>query len=150
MTVEQHTRATAPSGAVARLRSARVPLLSGAAVGAAGLALVLRDPNRSGSWGACPLYALTGWYCPACGGLRATHDLLTGDLAGAWAMNPVWVLLVPVVVGLWARWAWLRSRGRRADLGIQDRWYVVALVLLLVYGVARNVPAWSGVLAPPG
>ncbi|GIG24306.1 DUF2752 domain-containing protein [Cellulomonas denverensis] len=149
MTLEPQTRATAPTGVVARLRAARVPLLSGAAVGAAGLALVLRDPHQSGSWGACPLYLLTGWYCPACGGLRATHDVLTGDLAGAWAMNPVWVLLIPLVVGLWARWTVRAAQGRSAALGLRDRWYVLGLILLVLYGIARNVPAWAGALAPP-
>ena len=53
--------------------------------------------RTAGSYGVCPLYALTGLWCPACGGLRATHDLAHGDLAGAWAMNPLWVLAVPLV-----------------------------------------------------
>src|SRR5258708_12932239 len=28
----------------------------------------------------CPFKALTGWNCPACGGLRLTHALLHGDI----------------------------------------------------------------------
>lgn len=150
MTLDQHERAATPTGVAARLRSAAAPLISGAVVGAACAALVLRDPHGTGSWGVCPLYGLAGVYCPACGGLRATHDLLVGDLAGAWAMNPVWVVLAPLVVLLWGRWLVRRWQGRRADLGIANRWYVIAFVLLLLYGVARNVPAWSGALAPPG
>ncbi len=119
-------------------------------IGAAGLALVLRDPHASGSWGVCPLYALTGWYCPGCGGLRATHDLLVGDLAGAWGMNPLWTLLAPMVVGLWGWWAVRRWQGKPVGLRIPDRWLVVGLVVLLGYGLARNVPAWATWLAPPG
>jgi hypothetical protein len=132
----------------ARLRAARAPLLvvGGAAVAALGLVLV--DPHEPGSWGVCPLYALTGLYCAGCGGLRATHDLLVGDLAGAWAMNPLWVLLVPVLLGLWLRWLVRALRtGRRA--AAPPAWVAVTVAAVLVaYSVARNVPAWAAVLAP--
>ncbi|WP_431838195.1 DUF2752 domain-containing protein [Cellulomonas sp. Y8] len=132
----------------ARLRAARTPLLVAGGVAVAALGLVLVDPHEPGSWGACPLYALTGLYCAGCGGLRATHDLLVGDLAGAWAMNPLWVLLVPVLVGLWLRWTAraLRS-GRRA--AAPPAWVALAAAAVVVlYSLARNVPAWADVLAP--
>jgi hypothetical protein len=132
----------------ARLRAARTPLLVAGGVAVAALGLVLVDPHEPGSWGACPLYALTGLYCAGCGGLRATHDLLVGDLADAWAMNPLWVLLVPVLVGLWLRWTAraLRS-GRRA--AAPPAWVALgAAAVVVVYSLARNVPAWAGVLAP--
>jgi hypothetical protein len=132
----------------ARLRAARAPLVVAGGAAVAALGLVLVDPHRPGSWGVCPLYALTGVYCAGCGGLRATHDLLVGDLAGAWAMNPLWVLLVPVLLGLWLRWLvrTLRS-GRRA--AAPPAWVALAAAAVVVlYSVARNVPAWAGVLAP--
>lgn len=132
----------------ARLRAARTPLLVAGGVAVAALGLVLVDPHEPGSWGACPLYALTGLYCAGCGGLRATHDLLVGDLAGAWAMNPLWVLLVPVLVALWARWTARALRtGRRA--AAPSAWVALgAAAVVVVYSLARNVPAWAGVLAP--
>ncbi|WP_308161036.1 DUF2752 domain-containing protein [Cellulomonas sp. GbtcB1] len=132
----------------ARLRAARTPLLVAGGVAVVALGLVLVDPHEPGSWGACPLYALTGLYCAGCGGLRATHDLLVGDLAGAWAMNPLWVLLVPVLVGLWARWTARALRtGRRA--AAPSAWVALgAAAVVVVYSLARNVPAWAGVLAP--
>lgn len=149
-------RAAVPSGVAARLRAARAPLVLGGAVAAASLALVLRDPHAGGSWGVCPLLALTGWYCPACGALRATHDLLVGDVAGAWAMNPLWVVLAPVVVLLWARWLGERlgllpvRAGRTGGdaTAAPVLWPVVAAVVLVAYGVARNVPALAPWLAP--
>ncbi|WP_346774674.1 DUF2752 domain-containing protein [Cellulomonas sp. IC4_254] len=132
----------------ARLRAARAPLLVAGGAAVAALGLVLVDPHEPGSWGACPLYALTGLYCAGCGGLRGTHDLLVGDLGGAWAMNPLWVLLVPVLLGLWARWlvGALRT-GRRA--AAPPAWVAVAGAgVVVLYSVARNVPAWAGLLAP--
>ena len=50
--------------------------------------LHFRDPHASGSWGFCPWLALTGLYCPGCGGLRAVNDLTNGDLLGALEQQP--------------------------------------------------------------
>lgn len=131
-----------------RLRAARGPLVIGAGAAVAALALVLMDPNEPGSWGACPVYALTGRYCAGCGVLRATHDLLVGDLAGAWSMNPLWVVVVPVVVFGWIRWLVRALRtGGRGSLPPASVALVSAAVIV-VYSLARNVPAWAGVLAP--
>ena len=58
---------------------------------------------------ACPFKALTGWNCPACGGLRMTHDLLHGDLAAA-AVDNVFLL-----VGVPALLAWILVRWRRGQ-----------------------------------
>ena len=61
----------------------RGPLLTGGLVAGLTLALHFRDPHASGSWGFCPWLALTGHYCPGCGGLRAVNDLTNGDVVGA-------------------------------------------------------------------
>ena len=82
---------------VGRWRAGVAPLVAGGVVAGATLVLALVDPHEGG-YPLCPLRALTGWACPACGGLRATHDLATGDIAGAWAMNPLWVVVVPFLV----------------------------------------------------
>jgi len=37
----------------------------------------------------CPLRALTGLECPLCGATRMTYELLHGDPAAAFALNPV-------------------------------------------------------------
>ncbi|MBT0995221.1 DUF2752 domain-containing protein [Cellulomonas sp. DKR-3] len=108
--------------------------------------VAVRDPHVAGSYGVCPLVLATGLSCPACGGLRATHDLAHGDLAGAWGSNPLWVLLVPVLVVLWAWWLLRRSRGREARLPAWTAW--VFLGLVLVFGVLRNVPALAVWLGP--
>ncbi|RMI13526.1 DUF2752 domain-containing protein [Cellulomonas triticagri] len=108
----------------------------------------MRDPHGTGSWGVCPLYALTGLYCAGCGGLRATHDLLVGDLAGAWAMNPLWVLLVPVLLGLWAWWLTRAVRTGGPARGPSVTVALVGAAVVVLYSVARNVPAWAGLLAP--
>ncbi|MBE7702015.1 DUF2752 domain-containing protein [Oerskovia sp. Sa1BUA8] len=127
-------------------RALRAPLAVGAGVAGATLVLALVDPHEGG-YPLCPLLALTGWACPACGGLRATHDLATGDLAGAWAMNPLWVLVVPVLVLAWALWvrrSWRGTRARPVPVWVG----ILGLVVLIGFGIARNVPALVPFLGP--
>ncbi|WP_227994581.1 DUF2752 domain-containing protein [Luteimicrobium xylanilyticum] len=105
------------------------------------------DPNHPGRYPVCPLYVLTGVYCPLCGGLRATHGLAHLDLADAWSHNPVWTVAAPLLVLAWADWAWRRWRGRPARR-VPRAAVVAVVVVLLAFTVARNVPAWSPWLAP--
>ena len=129
-----------------RRRALLAPLGVGAGVAGATLVLALVDPHEGG-YPLCPLLALTGWACPACGGLRATHDLATGDLAGAWAMNPLWVLVAPLLVVAWGLWVRRAARGTTAR-AIPPWTGVVSLVVLVGFGVARNVPALVPFLGP--
>ncbi|GEK21139.1 DUF2752 domain-containing protein [Cellulomonas xylanilytica] len=135
------------SDGAGRRASLTAPLVTGGVVVLATVLLAVRDPHVEGSYGGCPSYLLLGVWCPACGGLRATHDLATGDLAGAWSMNPLWVLAVPVVVVLWGRWVARAARGRRA--AIAPTWAAWLLLVVVVgFGVLRNVPALAPWLAP--
>ena len=132
------------------VRSERVlgPALTLGGLAAATLALHLRDPHVTHSWGFCPLYALTGIYCPGCGGLRGVNDLTDGHVGAAASSNLLLVLAIPFVVLLLARWTWVTWQGRDVSvvphLPRSVRWGLGALVL--VFWVARNIPgSW---LAP--
>ncbi len=130
------------------LTRVRGPLLLAGGVTAATLALHFRDPHERGSWGLCPFSAITGGYCPGCGGLRAVNDLTNGDVLAAASSNLVFVAAVPFLVLLWARW--LRSRWREEPLGDLRHPVVFSLVLLCVlvaFTVVRNLPFGSW-LAP--
>jgi len=135
------------SGGAGRRASVRGPLVAAGVTVAATVVLALRDPHTAGSYGVCPLYALTGLWCPACGGLRATHDLAHGDVAGAWSMNPLWVLAIPVVVALWGRLVVRRAQGR--PVRPAPAWLAwVVLAVIVAFGVLRNVPSLAPWLAP--
>lgn len=130
-------------------RAAHAPIAIGALVAAATTYVGVVDPNRPGHYVTCPLLALTGLACPGCGGLRATHDLAHLDLAAAWAMNPLWVLVAPVLVVLWAVWLVRALRGRAAPrVPAVVAWGF--LVVLVAFGVLRNVPALVPWLGPAG
>jgi hypothetical protein len=116
---------------------------AGAVAGAGGLAwLATHDPNTPGHYPACFLLSTTGYYCPTCGGTRATYDLLHGDVAGAFARNPLVPLLyLAIAVGLGYRWV-RRRRGLPA-LSVPNWVFPAAAVALLVFGVLRNIPGWD-------
>jgi len=131
-----------------RLERIRGPLIALATVGAASLALHVRDPHVSGSWGVCPLYAMTGLYCPGCGGLRGVNDLTNGHVVQAASSNLLLVLAVPLAALLFARWSYGAWTGR--DIGavrVAPRPVTTALVVLaMAFTVVRNLPgSW---LAP--
>lgn len=120
-------------------------------LGAIAVAVVLArvDPNAADSvLPPCPFLALTGWFCPGCGSTRTLHALLHGDIARALAMNPLLVLAMPLLGWMALNAAGVRVPGRRRLMP----WAAnpkIWLVVLLSYGVLRNVPwmpfAW---LAP--
>ncbi len=96
----------------------------------------------------CLLHATTGLNCPFCGATRMAAALLRGDLVAAWHFNPV-VLVVGPLIGVAVGYqllAWALERTRlvrlprlRPDPRLIDRAIKVMAVVLLVYGVARNL-----------
>ncbi|MCJ0906430.1 DUF2752 domain-containing protein [Rhodococcus sp. ARC_M6] len=120
-----------------------------AAAGVSAFALLhLRDPHNAGSYGICPLYAVTGLWCPACGGLRAVNDLTNLDIGAAMSSNALIVPLVLVLTVAWVRWAERRWRGT-ADrmIVLNPVATIVVLGTLVAFTVVRNTP-WGSWLAP--
>jgi hypothetical protein len=145
--VQGPSAASRPGGrAPGRALLAPLSVFAGAAAGAAVVAFV--DPHEPGHYPACPSLYLTGYYCPGCGGLRMTHSLLHGDLAHAFSMNPLVLLLLPVFALVWVQWTVSAARGERLNTVLLRPKVLAALVvLLLVYWVVRNLP-FAQFLAP--
>ena len=141
------TRPGPPVGG--RSERLRTPLLTVGGLAAATLALHLRDPHRSGSWGVCPL-SLTGIYCPGCGGLRAVNDLTDGDVRAAASSNLLVTVGIPIAVvalALWLVTAWRGTPGWRPRPALQRILWWAGAAIALAFFVVRNTPpgAW---LAP--
>lgn len=87
----------------------------------------------------CVFYRVTGWQCPGCGGLRAAHQLLHGQIANAFQYNPLVVLAAPVVLVLAARRI-LCGPGKPRSHRAVARWAWAAFVLLVAFWIVRNLP----------
>ncbi|MFF5568607.1 DUF2752 domain-containing protein [Streptomyces sp. NPDC012623] len=123
------------------------PLATLAAIGAAFTYVGLVDPNESGHYPVCPLYALTGLYCPGCGGLRSAHAVAHGDLVTALGANAVAVAGYAVFAVGWLVWLVRARKGLPAPLPRRPvHWWAIGAVFL-VFTVVRNLPFGSW-LAP--
>ena len=121
------------------------------AAGAAGLVLLrLFDPATSHLFPPCPLRALTGWYCPGCGSLRALHQLLLGNFRAAFALNPFAVISLPFLLYGAVSYASYTLRGKYLPrVLVPAPWIQTLAVALLMFTVARNLPVYPFVLLAP-
>jgi hypothetical protein len=142
------TLTAAPLDVRPRSERLRTPLLTVATLAAATAALHVRDPHVTHSWGVCPLYAMTGIYCPGCGGLRGVNDLSNGHVGQAASSNLLLVLALPFAAVFFARWVYGAWTGREVRaIPAMPRPVIVAFIALaLVFTIVRNLPgSW---LAP--
>lgn len=79
--------------------SRRNGLILGTAALAAAV-LFLFDPATAGFYPPCLFRTVLGAQCPGCGSLRAAHQLLHGNFAAAWALNPALMIVGPVAAAL--------------------------------------------------
>lgn len=135
-----------PPGILARAAHAvrthpAAPPLGALAAGLAAAAYLWgTDPHQAGQWlPRCPLNALTGLLCPACGGTRMAYDLMHGDLAAAFHDNALLLTLgVPVAAYFGGRWLVEGLRGRRYRPS-PGRWATAAILgTAVVWAALRN------------
>jgi hypothetical protein len=87
----------------------------------------------------CPFHAITGWWCPFCGGLRAVDQLGHGHVAAACHDNALLVALLPLVAIYWIDWIFRASQGHdRRPIGRNA--CLVSVTLLVTFTVLRNLP----------
>ena len=109
----------------------------------------IRSPFEPGAFPTCIFYAGTGLYCPGCGGLRAVHSLLHGDVLAALNLNALDILVtIPLTVVAMVWWigatAGLPWRAPR----YRAKWVWVLAALVTLFTVARNIPHFAPYLAP--
>lgn len=116
----------------------RAALIGGGVALAGAVAYIgLADPHKPGFlFPACPFKALTGLDCPACGGLRMTHDLLHGDLAAAAVDNLFLVVGLPLLA------VWLLVRWRRGRPLMPVAATATVVTAAVAWTVVRNWPGF--------
>jgi hypothetical protein len=97
----------------------------------------LVDPHDTNSaYPHCPFKWLTGWNCPACGGLRMSHDLLHGHLAASINDNAFVLIAIPLLA------AWVLVRRYRGQSWLPIPTMITVLVTMSAWTVVRNLPGF--------
>lgn len=122
----------------------RVAAIVLTATGAAVAAMVFFfNPSQYGFYPVCQFHRLTGLNCPGCGATRALYALLHGDIATALRDNALLVLGLPTAAGRGGWFALNRLRGRPNGTFFPGRLVLPLLVVLGLFGVLRNLPAFA-------
>ncbi|MER8006517.1 DUF2752 domain-containing protein [Streptomyces sp. NPDC094149] len=145
--VNAETQTVTPTGTGSAAARLAVPAGIMAAVAGAFAYVGAVNPNEPGHYPVCPLYRVTGLYCPGCGGLRSAHAFDHGDFVAALHDNALATVGYPLFAVLWTVWVVRAARGRpaRLTLGPAHMWALGAL--LLVFSIVRNLPS-GGWLRP--
>jgi hypothetical protein len=115
---------------------------------AGGVYLYLYDPSVAGRYPSCPVRWVTGLQCPGCGTLRALHGLMHGDLGRALELNPLAVLMAPLLAWYLAAAGYRLAGDRRLPGLAVSLWFSRAILAIVVgFTVVRN--AWPGVWGVP-
>lgn len=119
--------------------------LGGLAGLAAGIVLYFFNPVESHFYPRCFFKMATGWDCPGCGGLRATHQFLHGHWQTAFALNPLLILTLPLAAFFGIRAGWEKKTGRRGPRLFRITTVIwICAALVIGFGVLRNVPWRKG------
>ena len=112
-------------------------------IGGGSIVTALFDPTTHSFFPVCPLYAMTGFACPGCGLTRGFHALFHGDVATALDYNaliPIWAVVFGYV---WVSLLLYVVRGRGLPMWpTRPNFLWTFMILLLVFGVARNIPLY--------
>lgn len=115
------------------------------------LAVGIRHPGEFSFAPRCPIQATTGLLCPGCGSGRAIHHLANGRLVTAWNLNPMLLIIgLPLLVmGLVSETRLAVSGNVRPAPSWMLRFALVAALVLLAWGVVRNLPIDSPIPLVP-
>src|SRR3954470_8422522 len=118
-------------------------------IGALGIALggavlFLFDPAQNAFYPTCMLHRTTGLLCPGCGGLRAAHQLLHGNIRASLQYNPLLVVSFLLGTGVLLRVLFYKARNQPPPaVVVRPLWLWSGGVLLLAFCIVRNLPIAS-------
>jgi hypothetical protein len=119
----------------------RLKIISfGLVFGAIAAVVFAFDPVHVPIYPVCPFHQWTGLWCPGCGTTRAFHQLLHGNVAAAFRFNALSMTLLPVA-------GYLAVRGDVSTL--KPTWIWALLVVIVTFGVLRNIPVYPFTLLAP-
>jgi len=126
-------------------------LIIAATVPALALLYFFADARYSNFFPRCPLFALTGLYCPGCGSQRAMSALLHGSIIEAINYNVLLVTSLPLI--FYSSYINLLNAFRTKQI-IQQVFYSpvfvkIVLGVVVLFGVLRNIPVYPFTILAP-
>ncbi|WP_408612159.1 DUF2752 domain-containing protein [Flavivirga spongiicola] len=98
----------------------------------------------------CPLYSLTGIYCPGCGSQRATHQFLQGHILDGIKHNFLIILLV-VVLLYDASIKLIKIVFNRAFINLlhASKTTYTILIIIILFWILRNINLYPFTILAP-
>jgi hypothetical protein len=90
----------------------------------------------------CPFRAVTGWWCPLCGGLRCADALVHGHIDAAVHDNIVFLAVLPLLLWAWVDWVG-RVRAGQPARRLSPGGVVAVVAVLIAFTLVRNLPPAS-------
>ncbi len=86
----------------------------------------------------CPIHYITGYYCPGCGITRLLFSLIKLDFYQAFRFNPlVFILIILYIIYFVIKYLF------KVNIKIPNKVMYSLIVILLIYGILRNIPMFS-------
>ncbi|MBQ3656142.1 MAG: DUF2752 domain-containing protein [Bacteroidales bacterium] len=90
------------------------------------------DPLQSVEMPKCTFFVLTGWKCPGCGGQRALHHLLKGEIWQSFCQNPLLYFATAYIIAV-------LSFGKKYKFLTGIKACSAWLIGILAFWILRNV-----------
>jgi len=105
--------------------------------------LFVFEPGKSGYFPSCLFRSFTGLTCPGCGSTRALHEILHGDFVTAFTLNPLLLLVLPVLLFVVVRYSVTVLRGGvLRPIMVPAPYAYAACVVVLSFWIFRNTPLY--------
>lgn len=92
----------------------------------------------------CIFYKITGLYCPGCGATRLCINLIHLDFYKAFRSNQATFLMLPLLAAILGRRIYCYIKYGKSK---NEKWMtvsaVIALVILIIFGILRNLPPFD-------
>ncbi|NEW77847.1 MAG: DUF2752 domain-containing protein [Gelidibacter sp.] len=98
----------------------------------------------------CPLYSVTGFYCPGCGSQRATHHLLNFNIFGVLQQNVLYLISL-LILGYHFVVTGINSLFKKNiyNYVYHPKTPLIILAIIVVFWILRNIPIYPfNLLAP--
>ncbi|MBL4663560.1 MAG: DUF2752 domain-containing protein [Flavobacteriaceae bacterium] len=104
--------------------------------------LYLFNPAEHSYFIPCPFHYVTGYHCPGCGSQRAVHQLLHGNLIGAFRLNPLMVITLPLLIYALGQkgYNFIFDTQHRVGLFYSKFFIYGYFGIALLFWVLRNIP----------